>query len=94
MKPTRGVVSLFFLGLAAFISLADRRVAADAELAPAPPRAIALTGAMIRTQSDAGDFVGTIVIEDRKITAIEVPSSRYLRMRCGLTSRIASSRRD
>ncbi len=47
-----------------------RTIAADAVLAPAPPRPIALVGALIRTQTDAGDFVGTLIIEDGKITAV------------------------
>ena len=47
-----------------------RTIAADAALAPAPSRPTALTGALIRTQTDAGDFVGTVIIDDGKITAI------------------------
>jgi imidazolonepropionase-like amidohydrolase len=71
LKPTRCVTTVFALSIAAVISLTDRRMpAADPELVPAPPRITALIGAMIRTQTDAGDFVGTIVIEDGKITAI------------------------
>src|SRR5262249_55676139 len=35
---------------------------------PAP--SLVLTGALIRTQTDAGDFVGTIVIRDGNIVAI------------------------
>jgi imidazolonepropionase-like amidohydrolase len=39
--------------------------------APAPEaRPIALVGGMIRTQSDLGDFVGTIVVRDGKIAAL------------------------
>jgi imidazolonepropionase-like amidohydrolase len=47
-----------------------RLSAVEGELAPVPPQTIALTGATIRTQSEVGDLVGTIVIEDRKIKAI------------------------
>jgi imidazolonepropionase-like amidohydrolase len=62
---------VFLLVFAAVFTIANRKTpAADAELAPAPPRISALLGAMIRTQSDAGDFVGTIVLDDGKITAI------------------------
>src|SRR5262245_45551506 len=38
--------------------------------APAPNATIALTGATIRTQTEAGDFVGTIVIKDGKIVEL------------------------
>src|SRR3982750_2356374 len=38
---------------------------------PVPePRPLALVGGLIRTQTDAGDFVGTIVVRDGKIVAI------------------------
>lgn len=43
----------------------------EAEATPAtPPQAMALIGATICTQTDAGDFAGTIVIKDGKIAAI------------------------
>jgi imidazolonepropionase-like amidohydrolase len=42
----------------------------DANAPAPPPQPIALVGALIRTQSDAGDFVGTIVIKDRQIVAM------------------------
>src|SRR5437773_2159289 len=42
--------------------------------APAPlpeqSRTLALVGGLIRTQTDAGDFVGTVVIRDGKIAAL------------------------
>ena len=41
--------------------------------APAPvpdAKPLALVGALIRTQTDAGDFVGTVVIRDGKIAAV------------------------
>src|SRR5206468_1964248 len=38
---------------------------------PVPePRPLALVGGLIRTQTDAGDFVGTIVVRDGKIVAL------------------------
>src|SRR5437868_1456778 len=38
---------------------------------PVPePRPLALVGGLIRTQTDAGDFVGTIVVRDGKIPAL------------------------
>lgn len=42
----------------------------DANAPAPPPQPIALVGALIRTQTDAGDFVGTIVIKDRQIVAM------------------------
>src|SRR3954463_5422400 len=39
--------------------------------APVPePRPLALVGGLIRTQTDAGDFVGTLVVRDGKIAAL------------------------
>jgi imidazolonepropionase-like amidohydrolase len=64
-----GTILLITIG--GITSIAGRRtMAADAALAPAPNRPIALVGALIRTQTDAGDFVGTLVIDDGKITAV------------------------
>src|SRR5581483_5044875 len=47
--------------------------------APAPPsRALALVGALIRTQTDASDFVGTVLIRDGRIAdlgpKVDVPT--------------------
>src|SRR6266851_1713154 len=56
---------LLALGLA--LTLAAYVLAVDP---PNSPRTIALTGALIHTQTDAGDFVGTIVIRDGKIIAV------------------------
>src|SRR5437764_13873590 len=69
----RTTTILFLTAAALTVPLAEwRSRAADAALAPAPatPKAIALVGALIRTQTDAGDFVGNLVIEDGKITAV------------------------
>src|SRR5438105_1212018 len=41
-----------------------------ADEGPAPKATIALTGATIRTQTEAGDFVGTIVLRDGKIVEL------------------------
>src|SRR3954463_15054652 len=39
--------------------------------APVPePRPLALVGGLIRTQTDAGDFVGTLVVRNGKIVAM------------------------
>jgi imidazolonepropionase-like amidohydrolase len=38
--------------------------------APAPHETLVLSGATIRTMTDAGDFVGTVVIRDGKIVAL------------------------
>lgn len=44
---------------------------ADTNVSPVPPpQPMALVGALIRTQSDVGDFVGTVVIKDGKIVAV------------------------
>src|SRR5437764_13873591 len=69
----RTTTILFLTAAALTVPLAEwRSRAADAALAPAPgtPKAIALVGALIRTQPDAGDFVGNLVIEVGKITAV------------------------
>jgi imidazolonepropionase-like amidohydrolase len=72
MTPARRIAATSLIcvvgGIAAV--LGHRTIAADAALAPAPPRPIALVGALIRTQTDVGDFVGTVVIDDGKIAAI------------------------
>jgi imidazolonepropionase-like amidohydrolase len=64
MTPVRRLAATILLVSAA------AAVAADAELAPAPTKVTALVGAMIRTQTDAGDFVGNVLIEDGKVTAV------------------------
>jgi imidazolonepropionase-like amidohydrolase len=67
----RSIATLFVIVVGGFDAATGRRTpAADAMLAPVPSRPIALIGALIRTQTDAGDFVGTIVIENGKITAL------------------------
>src|SRR5262249_58516948 len=61
------------MGLARFAALAFALILAaglTAGDAPAPTATLALTGATIRTQTDAGDFVGTIVIKDGKIVEL------------------------
>src|SRR5262249_21578944 len=76
MRRTCAVVVL--CGLAAAGSLVRPGAGAGSEAAPAPvpgARPLALVGALIRTQSDAGDLVGTLVVQDGKIAALgrEVP---------------------
>lgn len=58
-------LALMVAGLVGFNSLVTAESDAAANTKP-----IALVGAMIRTQTDAGDFVGTIVIQDQKIVAM------------------------
>jgi imidazolonepropionase-like amidohydrolase len=60
------------VGIAAALYCAGVLIGADREEgAPLPPaQPIALVGGFIRTQTEAGDFVGTIVIKDRQIVAM------------------------
>ncbi len=69
-KTRYWIAGLFSIALGVFY--VGGYVLADTDaVAPAPsPQPIALVGAMIRTQTDAGDFVGTIVIKDRQIVAM------------------------
>src|SRR4051812_6801045 len=60
MSPTRA----FALG--SVLALSAGLIAADAPDAPT----LVLTGATIHTQTDAGDFTGTVVIRDGKIVAV------------------------
>lgn len=76
MIPLRRHV-VAWVGLAAFITVGSL-FGADTVVAPAPsPQPVALVGALIRTQTDAGDFVGTIIVKDGKIIAMG-PNVRVL----------------
>src|SRR5262245_6220765 len=63
---------VYSIALLIGLTLCVRSRHATAE-APAPAgdaRTLALVGARIRTQTDAGDFVGNVVIQSGKITAL------------------------
>src|SRR4051812_45904388 len=48
-----------------------KKPAREAGAVPTPPSgAVAVVGALIKTQTDAGDFVGTIVIDGGTVTAL------------------------
>src|SRR5438552_16483249 len=57
---------LFAIAIGLSLALAAKLISAD----PPPVETLVLQGALIRTQTDAGDFVGTIVIRDGKIVAV------------------------
>src|SRR5438067_1956955 len=69
----RLAATLLAVAIALSIPLTGRRILAeDAVLAPAPPppRVVALVGALIRTQTDAGAFVGNLILVDGKVSAV------------------------
>src|SRR4051794_5165311 len=64
MRRLCAVVLALSLGVAGTLDWSARAGA------PVPePKPLALVGALIRTQTDAGDFVGTVVVRDGKIIA-------------------------
>src|SRR5262245_10452753 len=63
-----GRTRAFALGL--FPALAAGLLAAEAPVGAPGPKPIAVVGATVRTQTDAGDIVGTIVVRDGKVTAL------------------------
>src|SRR5262245_22617661 len=64
------ILALFALAMLPF-GLTVLGADVDTIVVPVPkPEPVALVGAMIRTQTDAGDFVGTIVVKDGKIIAL------------------------
>ena len=63
--------------LALGLSLAIVAAVAAADPLNPTPKTIAITGALIRTQTEAGDFVGTIIIRDGKIAAAHMIVSAF-----------------
>jgi imidazolonepropionase-like amidohydrolase len=70
MRPT--LAALVFVGLAVLAPDGRSGAPTGSEGVPAPENggALALVGATIRTQTDAGDFVGTVVIAGGKVVAV------------------------
>src|SRR5262245_44686013 len=71
MRRLCAVVLLAGLAGAGLLARSLTAATPEGALAPAPePRTLALVGARVRTQTEAGDFVGTVIIREGKVVAL------------------------
>ena len=70
MGRRRRIVYSIALLFGLLLSVHSRHAIAEAPAPAGDTRTLALVGALIRTQTDAGDFVGNVVIQSGKILAL------------------------